>query len=52
MDALKILKEKTNAKVSFNIPDWLKENIRKDLEEEENPEQPDFLLILGQDTPR
>lgn len=52
MDALKTLKEKTNANVSFNIPDWLKENIKEDLEGEENPEQPDFLLILGQDTPR
>jgi hypothetical protein len=52
MDALKILKEKTNANVSFNIPDWLKENIKEDLEIEENPEQPDFLLILGQDTPK
>jgi hypothetical protein len=52
MDALKILKEKTNANVSFNIPDWLKENIKEDLEGEDNPEKPDFLLILGQDTPK
>jgi hypothetical protein len=52
MDALKVLKEKTNANVSFNIPDWLKENIREDLEIEKNPKQPDFLLILGQNTPK
>ena len=52
MDALKVLKEKTNANVSFNIPDWLKENIKEDLEIEKNPKKPDFLLILGQDTPK
>ena len=48
--ALKLLKEETNANVAFTIPKWLKENIKEDLEKETNPEKPDFLLILGQET--
>jgi len=47
--SLTILKEKTNANVSFELPQWLQDDITKDLAYETNPEQPDFILILGQD---
>ena len=49
LESLKILKEKTTANVSFDIPQWLKDDIAKQLANETNPEQPDFLLVLGQD---
>jgi LCP family protein required for cell wall assembly len=49
IDSLAILKEKTKANVSFEIPEWLQDDISKDLKNETNPEQPDFILILGQD---
>ncbi len=48
MESLTVLKEKTNANVSFDIPQWLKDDITAQLTNETNPEQPDFLLILGQ----
>lgn len=48
IESLTILKEKTNANVSFELPQWLQDDIAKDLSEEINPEQPDFILILGQ----
>jgi LCP family protein required for cell wall assembly len=47
-EALKKLKEETGANISFNLPEWLKEDINRDLKNEENPEKPDFILILGQ----
>lgn len=47
--SLTILKEKTNANVSFELPQWLMDDIAKDLNSEKNPIQPDFILILGQD---
>lgn len=49
MDSLMILKEKTGASVEFNMPEWLQEDIKAELVNETNPEQPDFILILGQD---
>ncbi|MDD5071837.1 MAG: LCP family protein [Patescibacteria group bacterium] len=49
MESLAILKEKTGANVSFVLPQWLADDIKKELENEKNPEQPDFILILGQD---
>jgi len=49
MESLTILKEKTGANVSFALPQWLIDDIAKDLTDETNPEQPDFILILGQD---
>jgi len=48
IDSLTVLKEKTNANVSFDLPEWLIEDISKDVAEEEKPEKPDFILILGQ----
>ncbi|MFW5888468.1 MAG: LCP family protein [Patescibacteria group bacterium] len=47
-EALKKLKEETGANISFNMPEWLKEDIDRDLKNEEDPEKPDFILILGQ----
>lgn len=47
--SLAILKEKTDASVSFDLPQWLKDDIAQDLSLEINPEKPDFILILGQD---
>lgn len=48
IDSLAVLKEKTDANVSFDLPQWLIEDISKDVAEEEKPEQPNFILILGQ----
>lgn len=48
-EALKLLKDKTGANVSFNLPDWLKEDISKRLETGKSKEQPDLILILGND---
>lgn len=48
IDSLAVLKEKTNANVSFDLPEWLIKDISKDVAEEEKPEKPDFILILGQ----
>ncbi len=47
--SLQILKEKTGANVAFGLPSWLVEEIEKELKNEKNPIQPDFILILGQD---
>ncbi|MFH1522724.1 MAG: LCP family protein [Patescibacteria group bacterium] len=47
--SLTILKEKTNANVSFALPQWLMDDIGDEIKEEINPEMPDFILILGQD---
>jgi hypothetical protein len=49
MKSLSILKEKTNASVTFEIPEWLKEDIAKEIEASESKEKPDFVLVLGQD---
>lgn len=49
MKSLSLLKEKTGASVTFELPEWLKEDLAKDLETSENKEKPDFVLILGQD---
>ncbi len=47
-ESLAVLKRILNANVSFGLPDWLVEDLEKDLENEKNPVQPDFLVILGQ----
>lgn len=49
MESLNILKEKTNANISFTLPDWLKDDISKKISKEANPIQPDFILVLGRD---
>lgn len=43
MASLKILKEKTNANISSDLPQWLSEEINN------NMPRPDFVLILGQE---
>ncbi|MFA4941802.1 MAG: LCP family protein, partial [Patescibacteria group bacterium] len=49
MESLSVLKEKTGANVSFNMPQWLIDEIKAEVADEKNPEQPDFVLVLGQD---
>lgn len=49
INSLKVLKEKTDASVSFDIPEWLRQDIEGDLGGEDNPQKPDFILIIGQD---
>ncbi|MEA1962830.1 MAG: LCP family protein [Patescibacteria group bacterium] len=46
--SLAILKEAVDADVSFGLPDWLIEEISLEISNENNPIQPDFILILGQ----
>jgi len=46
-ESLKLLKEKIGANVSFNLPQWLKDDILAELKEVPNMIQPDIILILG-----
>jgi len=46
-ESLKILKEKTGANVALGLPEWLVDNINQKTKEEQ--EQPDFILVIGQD---
>ncbi len=48
-ESLTILKDRTEANVSFGLPQWLIDEIANELTDEKNPVQPDFILILGQD---
>lgn len=47
-DSLETLKQKTNANVSFNLPDWLKADLKAEAASG-TAAQPDLVLILGQD---
>ncbi len=47
-ESLAILKNKTNANIAFSLPQWLIDDIEKEIANEKNPAQPDFILILGQ----
>jgi LCP family protein required for cell wall assembly len=47
--SLAVLKEKTNATATFELPDWLKEEITAARVANPEAERPDFILILGQD---
>ncbi len=49
MQSLTVLKDKTNANVSFGLPQWLINELSEEFADKENLEQPDFILILGQD---
>jgi len=49
MESLSVLKEKTDANISFGLPEWLVEDIGKEADNNNNIKQPDFILILGQD---
>ena len=46
--SLSILKNKTGANISLGLPQWLMDDISSDLNDEKNPIQPDFILVLGQ----
>jgi len=48
MKSLEILKDRTEADVSFGLPDWLVDEISSDIDKEEQPTKPDFILVLGQ----
>ncbi len=48
IDSLTVVKEKIDASVSFNLPQWLINDITEELKIKKT-EQPDFILILGQD---
>jgi polyisoprenyl-teichoic acid--peptidoglycan teichoic acid transferase len=47
--SLTILKEKTGAQATFDLPEWLKTYIADELATSTNKEKPDFILVLGQD---
>jgi LCP family protein required for cell wall assembly len=48
-DSLEMLKKKTNANVSFTLPDWLKADLAREVASGTVKIQPDLILILGQD---
>ncbi len=48
IQALSILKNMANANVALGMPQWLIDDLAKEISEEKNPVQPDFILILGQ----
>jgi len=48
MESLTILKDKTNANISFGLPQWLINELGEEFEGKEDIKQPDFILILGQ----
>ncbi|MEA3449645.1 MAG: LCP family protein [Patescibacteria group bacterium] len=47
--SLKVLRKHFDANVAFDLPGWLVSDIAKELEQEYDPVQPDFILILGHD---
>jgi LCP family protein required for cell wall assembly len=49
IQALTILKNKTRAEVTLGLPEWLLNDLAKELAKESKPAQPDFIIILGQD---
>jgi LCP family protein required for cell wall assembly len=49
IQSLTVLKNKTNANIALGMPQWLIDDLAKELAKETNPLQPDFILILGRD---
>jgi LCP family protein required for cell wall assembly len=49
MKSLSVLKEKTGASVTFELPEWLKAELAENLKSDNKKEEPDFILVLGQD---
>jgi polyisoprenyl-teichoic acid--peptidoglycan teichoic acid transferase len=51
IQALTVLKNKTNANVSLGLPEWLINDLSKELAKENKVKaiQPDFILVLGRD---
>jgi LCP family protein required for cell wall assembly len=48
-ESLSVLKEKLGANITLDLPQWLRDDIAKESEGKSNYQQPDFLVILGQD---
>jgi LCP family protein required for cell wall assembly len=48
IDSLAILKDRLDANVSLGLPQWLMDDLAAEISTEENPIQPDFIIILGQ----
>lgn len=48
IQALSVLKNMANADVALGMPQWLIDDLAKEISEEKSPIQPDFILILGQ----
>ncbi len=49
IQALTVLKNKLNANVALGLPEWLIDDLAKELGKETNPTQPDFIIVLGRD---
>ncbi|MDO9399392.1 MAG: LCP family protein [bacterium] len=49
VESLTVLKDKTSANVSLGLPQWLQNDLAKELAEKQHPIQPDFILVLGTD---
>ena len=51
MNSLSTLKEKTNARINYGLPDWLISELETQNSEKDTADlvQPDFILILGQE---
>ncbi|RMD59263.1 LytR family transcriptional regulator [Candidatus Parcubacteria bacterium] len=47
--SLKALKNILNANVSYGLPQWLIEDLEKEMKGQEGVIQPDFIIILGQE---
>lgn len=48
IQALQVLKNNTGASVELGMPQWLMDEIAKEVADEKNPTQPDFILLLGE----
>ncbi|MFH0840886.1 MAG: LCP family protein [bacterium] len=51
-ESLKLLKETTKANVSFNLPQWLKDDIVAEINKSPETAQADIILILGENANR
>lgn len=49
IESLKILRDKTGANVSSELPQWLIDSLKEDKNKGKTYPKPDFILILGQD---
>jgi LCP family protein required for cell wall assembly len=46
--SLSVLRRRTDANVSYSLPQWLVDDIAKEVKTEKNPVKPDFILVIGQ----
>lgn len=47
-ESLELLKNKTDANVAFELPEWLKTELEQERVNGKTTEKPDFILVLGQ----